>query len=45
MGHAKVVASSREAIVVAMAMKTTAAAESPETASQDKGEALFGDAI
>jgi hypothetical protein len=35
MGHAKVVVSGREAVVVAMAMKTTEAAESPATASQD----------
>jgi hypothetical protein len=35
MRHAKVVASGREAVVAAMAMKTTAAAESPATASQD----------
>jgi hypothetical protein len=34
-GHAKVVASGREAVVAAMAMKTTTAAESPATAGQD----------
>jgi hypothetical protein len=35
MGRAKVVASGREAVVAAMAMKTMAAAESPATTSQD----------
>jgi hypothetical protein len=35
MGHAKVVASGREAVVAAMAMKTTVAAESPATENQD----------
>jgi hypothetical protein len=35
MGHAKVVALGREDVVAAMAMKTTAAAETPVTASQD----------
>jgi hypothetical protein len=34
-GHAKVVASGREAVVATMAMKTTMAVESPAMAGQD----------